>query len=64
VVRFATNQEGQVFFLPGFLAAKARERREYAVLPNVRAYLDLGYKPEVIQISCQPDDAAPSEDLR
>ena len=31
---------------------------------NVRAYLDLGYKPEVIQVASHRDQSFPSEDLR
>jgi glycosyltransferase involved in cell wall biosynthesis len=31
---------------------------------NVRAYLDLGFEVEVIQVACEPDGSEPSEDLR
>ena len=61
---FANNQDSRVFFFLDFMPQKQGSGASLRFYSNVRAYLDLGYKPEVIQISSQPDDSVPSEDLR
>jgi len=61
---FANNQDNRVFFFLDFMPQKQGSGASLRFYSNVRAYLDLGYKPEVIQISSQPDDSVASEDLR
>jgi glycosyltransferase involved in cell wall biosynthesis len=61
---FASNQEERVFIFLDFMPQRQGSGAHLRFYSNVRAYLDLGYKPEVIQVSSQADDVAPSEDLR
>ena len=62
-MNFASNQENRVFFFLDFMPQKQGSGASLRFYSNVRAYLDLGYKPEVIQIASRPDDTSPSEDL-
>lgn len=61
---FASNQEKRVFIFLDFMPQKQGSGASLRFYSNVRAYLDLGYKPEVIQVATHPDGSAPSEDLR
>ena len=61
---FASDQENRVFFFLDFMPQKQGSGASLRFYSNVRAYLDLGYKPEVIQVASHPFDTSPSEDLR
>src|SRR5215217_309892 len=61
---FANNQENSVFFFLDFMPQKQGSGASLRFYSNVRAYLDLGYKPEVVQVASHPDEGSPSEDLR
>ncbi len=63
-MNFASNHENRVFFFLDFMPQKQGSGASLRFYSNVRAYLDLGYKPEVIQIASHPDESSPSEDLR
>ena len=61
---FVSNQENRVFFFLDFMPQKQGSGASLRFYSNVRAYLDLGYKPEVIQVASHPDHSSPNEDLR
>ena len=61
---FVSNQENRVFIFLDFMPQKQGSGASLRFYSNVRAFLDLGYKPEVIQVSSQADNTDPSEDLR
>src|SRR5689334_17615695 len=61
---FVSNQENRVFFFLDFMPQKQGSGASLRFYSNVRAYLDLGYKPEVIQVASHPDHTFPNEDLR
>jgi glycosyltransferase involved in cell wall biosynthesis len=63
-MNFVNNQENRVFFFLDFMPQKQGSGASLRFYSNVRAYLDLGYKPEVIQVASHPDESSPSEDLR
>jgi hypothetical protein len=63
-MNFASNQENRIFFFLDFMPQKQGSGASLRFYSNVRAYLDLGYKPEVIQVASHPDNTSPSEDLR
>jgi glycosyltransferase involved in cell wall biosynthesis len=59
-----SNQDNRVFFFLDFIPQKQGSGASLRFYSNIRAYLDLGYQLEVIQVSSQADENAPSEDLQ
>jgi glycosyltransferase involved in cell wall biosynthesis len=58
------NPKKQVFFFLDSIPQKQGSGASLRFYSNVRAYLDLGYRLEVVQISSQPDDGVLSEELQ
>jgi glycosyltransferase involved in cell wall biosynthesis len=58
------NGENRVFFFLDSIPQKQGSGASLRFYSNVRAYLDLGYQLEVVQISSQSDSATPSPDLQ
>lgn len=60
----ATPSEKRVFIYLNTMPRKQGSGASLRFYSNVRAYLDLGFEVEVIQVAGEPDGSEPSEDLR
>ncbi len=58
-----SNQEKRVFIFLDTMPQRQGSGACMRFYSNIRAYLDLGFKVEVIQIATAPDGSQPSEDL-